>query len=151
MEGAILNSKRCDSKVWSIAVYKLENALDLITRQQAKIEELVGNNDKLNIELQSMRSAANSLKMHYEEVQAEIERLKTELDFAKAFRKETDAEFSLMHRKYGNMLKAAKAEAYKEFARRLKCGVPQETGVIRCSDVDNLVKEMVGDDNVSAL
>ena len=38
-----------------------------------------------------------------------------------------------------------KYEAYKEFAVRLKCGVPQETGVIRCSDVDNLVKEMVGD------
>ena len=38
-----------------------------------------------------------------------------------------------------------KSEAYKEFAVRLKCGVPQETGVIRCSDVDNLVKEMVGD------
>lgn len=42
-----------------------------------------------------------------------------------------------------------KSEAVKEFARRLKCGVPQETGVIRCSDVDNLVKEMVGDDNES--
>lgn len=40
-----------------------------------------------------------------------------------------------------------KSKAVKEFARRLKCGVPQETGVIRCSDVDNLVKEMVGDDN----
>lgn len=38
-----------------------------------------------------------------------------------------------------------RAEAYKEFAVRLKCGVPQETGVIRCSDVDNLLKEMVGD------
>ena len=39
-----------------------------------------------------------------------------------------------------------KTEAIKEFAVRLKCGVPQETGVIRCSDVDNLVKEMVGED-----
>lgn len=38
----------------------------------------------------------------------------------------------------------AKFEAVKEFAARLKCGVPQETGVIRCSDIDNLVKEMVG-------
>lgn len=38
-----------------------------------------------------------------------------------------------------------KIEAIKEFAVRLKCGVPQETGVIRCFDVDNLVKEMVGD------
>lgn len=38
-----------------------------------------------------------------------------------------------------------RTEAYKEFAVRLKCGVPQETGVIRCSDIDNLVKELVGD------
>ena len=38
-----------------------------------------------------------------------------------------------------------KTEAYKEFAVRLKCGVPQETGVIRCPDVDNLLKEMAGD------
>ena len=37
------------------------------------------------------------------------------------------------------------AEAIKEFARKLKCGVPQETGVIRCADIDNLIKEMVGD------
>lgn len=38
-----------------------------------------------------------------------------------------------------------RAEAYKEFARKLKCGVPQETGVIRCADIDNLLKKMVGD------
>ena len=35
--------------------------------------------------------------------------------------------------------KEIKSEARKEFAERLKCGVPQETGVIRCSDVDNLL------------
>ena len=40
-----------------------------------------------------------------------------------------------------------KSEAVKEFARRLKCGVPQETGVIRCSDIDNLLKEMVGEND----
>lgn len=38
-----------------------------------------------------------------------------------------------------------KAEAIKEFARKLKCGVPQKTGVIRCADIDNLIKEMEGD------
>lgn len=41
----------------------------------------------------------------------------------------------------------AKSEAIKEFARKLKCGVPQETGVIRCADIDNLAKEMVGETN----
>ena len=40
LEGAILNAKKYDSKVWSIEVYKLENALDLINRQQAEIERL---------------------------------------------------------------------------------------------------------------
>lgn len=42
-------------------------------------------------------------------------------------------------------LEVAKSETIKEFAERLKCGVPQETGVIRCADVDNLVKEMTGE------
>lgn len=39
-------------------------------------------------------------------------------------------------------LQQAKSEAIKEFARELKCGVPQETGVIRCKDIDDLVKQM---------
>lgn len=42
--------------------------------------------------------------------------------------------------------KFTRAEAVKEFAMKLKCGVPQETGIIRCADIDNLVKEMVGDE-----
>lgn len=39
----------------------------------------------------------------------------------------------------------------EEFAKRLKIGVPQETGVIRCAEVDNLVKEMTerGENNES--
>lgn len=48
--------------------------------------------------------------------------------------------FPTLHSK--QILNESASEAYKEFARRLKCGVPQETGVIRCSDVDNLLKEM---------
>ena len=60
----------------------LEEALDLINRQKYKIKEfdekliiqqgLIDYQkveiEKLNIELQSMRSAANSCKMHYETV-----------------------------------------------------------------------------------
>ena len=42
----------------------LLSALDLINRQKAEIE-------RLNIELQSMRSAANSYKMHYETAKSE--------------------------------------------------------------------------------
>lgn len=40
-----------------------------------------------------------------------------------------------------------KKDVIKEFARELKCGVPQETGVIRCKDIDNLVKEMTEANN----
>ena len=40
-----------------------------------------------------------------------------------------------------------RAEAIKEFARKLKCGVPQETGVIKCKDVDDLVDRLVGESN----
>lgn len=47
----------------------LANALDLITCQQEEIENL-------KVENQSLRGAANSLKMHYEKAQANIERLK---------------------------------------------------------------------------
>lgn len=100
--------------------------IDLITRQQAE-------NENLKVENQSLRTAANSLKMHYEEAQAEIERLEKVLNGR-------DQLVNALNKCY----KQAKSEAYKEFARRLKCGVPQETGVIRCSDIDNLIKEMVG-------
>lgn len=44
-------------------------------------------------------------------------------------------------------LQQAKSEAIKEFARELKCGVPQETGIIRCKDIDTLVKEMTEGNN----
>ena len=47
----------------------IENALDLINRQQAEIE-------RLNVELVGMRGACNSYKMHYDNAKAEIERLR---------------------------------------------------------------------------
>ena len=69
------------------------------------------------------------------EQESEIERLKKEASVVR------DAYISIQDR-----YEHTKTEAYKEFARRLKCGVPQETGVIRCSDIDNLLKEMVGEE-----
>lgn len=38
LEGSILNAKWCDSKAWSIEIYKLESAFDLINRQKSEIE-----------------------------------------------------------------------------------------------------------------
>ena len=52
-----------------------KESLDLINRQKEEI-------DRLNIELQSMRSAANSYKMHYEKAQTEIEKLTLEIEEA---------------------------------------------------------------------
>src|SRR5574344_628622 len=78
----------------------LENALDLITRQQAELENL-------KVENQSLRSATNSLKMHYEEAQAENERLRQNLNI----------ELEKSATEYDDKIKA---EAYKEFAERVK-------------------------------
>ena len=40
LKGNILNAKSIDCKVWSVELYKIEEALDLINRQNAEIEEL---------------------------------------------------------------------------------------------------------------
>lgn len=77
---------------------------------------------------------------------AEIERLKNENEILSknadnAFQEGLNEAQDL----YAEQVKAEiKSEAIKEFAKRLKCGVPQETGVIRCYNIDDLVKEMVG-------
>lgn len=76
---------------------------DLITCQQEDIENL-------KIENQSLRSAANSYKLHYNE---------------------------------------ARVEAVKEFADRLKKESFEDAGyydnLVFVTDIDDLVKEMVGD------
>mgnify|MGYP003470292246 CR=1 FL=1 len=107
--------------------------IDLITRQQAE-------NENLKVENQSLRTAANSLKMHYEEAQAEIERLKKEVSVAR------DAYISIQDR-----YEHTKAESYKEFAERLN----EKAQIADCFDsynmvvgthfIDNLLKEMVGE------
>ena len=112
-----------------------EEALDLITRQQAE-------NENLKVENQSLRSAANSLKMHYEEAQAEIERLKESLNI----------ELENFATEYDNKIKA---EAYKEFAERLKeksgkvemvCSgaLVQRDYTISEKTLDNLLKKIGG-------
>ena len=126
--------------------------IDLITRQQAEIENL-------KVENQSLRSAANSLKMHYEEVQAEVERLKQRNAVCEAAnrcivwqRDRRDREIEELHSQIAglNIYKSKiKAEAYKEFAERLK----EKFVIADCivtidnNDIDNLVKEIIGENN----
>ena len=69
LEGAILNAKKCDSKVWYIEVYKLENALDLIDRLQAQNKDLSETVHNLTLEKDALFDKAEELK-------AEVERLK---------------------------------------------------------------------------
>lgn len=71
-----------------------------------------------------------------------INRQKAEIDSLKKEIQITKDAYNMLQTKN----EIAKSEAVKEFASRLKYGVPQEYGVISCYDVDNLVKEMVGDE-----
>lgn len=96
------------------------DALDLINRLQE-------DKQNLEIELQAMRNAANGFK-------AEVERLK---------------KFALI-RAFDRFQKEAKTEAYKEFAERLKessIATFSWNGIVMVDDIDNLLKELVGEDN----
>ena len=96
-----------------------KDALDLITRQQREIENL-------KVENQSLRSAANSLKMQYQEAQAEIKRLKkTEIevdDFCRRLCRMRMLNGSAIasYQDLQNYIQKEKSEAVKEFAERLK-------------------------------
>ena len=109
----------------------LNAAIDLITHQQAELENL-------KVENQSLRGAANSLKMHYEEAQAEIERLQKEVNLV-------SIQFQdLQERTY-----EIKAKAYKEFVEKLKnkwFDEHYDSPDVDFDDfIDNLLKEMVGE------
>lgn len=86
-------------------------ALDLINRQKEEIERL----EKKEIEIDDFCRRLCRMRMLNGDAIASYEDLQ-------------------------NYIQEAKSEAIKEFARKLKCGVPQETGVIRCADIDNFVK-----------
>lgn len=125
----------------------LENAHTLITRQQAE-------NENLKVENQSLRSAANSLKIHYEEAQAKIE------EFMKETAVTTLIDDAVVYtptlEDYNKFKKKFKFEATKEFAERVKDTFEHayqfEYGYLISKDainakIDNLVKEMVGENN----
>ena len=121
-----------------------EKTLRIVEEKQAEIERLQKEVNLVSIQFQDLQE-------RYEESQAEIERFrKTEIeidDFCRRLcrMRMLNGNAIASYEDLENYIQQEKSEAVKEFARRLKCGVPQETGVIRCSDVDNLVKEMVGD------
>lgn len=113
------------------------DALDLITRQQAEIENL-------KVENQSLRGAAHSLKMHYEEAQSEINKLNAENMLTMSERNAFRNSFYELSKQ----LKTAKSEAVKEYAEKLKGKTFTHKNfgkLIFADDIDDLVKEMVGE------
>lgn len=110
-------------------------ALDLINHQKAEIERLKRNYDALKYqENLSNRHCRNICEPKYK---AEIERLKENLNI----------ELEKYATEYDNTIKA---EAYKEFAERLKSYLllnkKGEMSVISFENVDTLLKEMVGEE-----
>lgn len=112
----------CSYFVDQVELSLVNETIDLINRQQAENKELAEAIHNLTIEKDALFDKAEELK-------AKIERLQKLLDD-----------------KCDRCIARDKSEAIKEFASRLKYGVPQEYGVISCYDVDNLVKEMVGEE-----
>jgi hypothetical protein len=109
----------------------MENALALINRQKAQIDEL-------KVELDAMRGAANSYKMHYEETERKYKIAVAE--------REANVEGFI------ETLKTIKSEAIKEFAERLKSDfgrIPQHQftrSQIEWS-INTLVEEMTEGNN----
>ena len=121
----------CSTDCMEVDIEKL--ALDLINRLQEK-------NSNLTSDLTSLQNNLTSL-------QAENERLKDHIK-----------EGINLAKQLPEMVSLAKAEAYKEFAERLKKEIffvnihNCEKAEIKCIDlkpkhIDNLLKELVGEDN----
>jgi hypothetical protein len=128
---------------------------ELVELQRAHISRLQEQNVRLNKECDHYINVASSRE-------AEIERLLTELDLAKAFYKEKEAEFSLLNYKYNKTLNQlndyqsiARAEAIREFVDKLETELIYfEEHFIEVQDwsarntirqVISAIKEMVGE------
>ena len=130
-------------KEWVEALLICKKALLDNDIQKAEIE-------KLNVELVGMRGACNSYKMHYDNAKAEIERLKKLVERQEEINQELYEE---MVGRQKEEVHIAKKYAIKEFAERLKKFMhtkfkyldAYEFEYVTENDIDNLVKEMVGE------
>lgn len=131
----------------------MEKVYSLINCQKAEIE-------RLNVELVGMRGACESYKIHYDNAKTEIERLQKENSIL-SHNADTAFQDGLNEAQelYQEQIKSEiKGQAIKEFAERLKkVGTKVEgrkgfEGVyVMCSNlvIDNLVKEMEGEDGLN--
>ena len=117
-------------------------ALDLINRQKTEVERLQKEVNLVSIQFQDVQE-------RYEEAQTEIEKLKgisvspstVPMDFC-----------GVLCNYAEELIDKAKSEAYKEFAERLKekkqevfTAVNDSSYAVTVYNIDNLVKEMVGE------
>lgn len=122
-----------------------------VKEKQAEIERLTDKIDQqaemmanLGVELTAMRSAANSYKLQYEKAQVVVERLENSLAIAKKELK-----------RYTKPKQEVVNEAIKAFAERLKEEFKPDPNYEKAVNftiklfrnfIDNLVKEMVGEE-----
>jgi regulator of replication initiation timing len=113
----------------------MKDALSLINSQEQRIE-------KLAVELEAMRCAANSYKMHNKELTEENERLRARMLEENHLRHQ--AEEMLV-----NGMSVVRADTLREFAKRLKdraVQIPKYNGdVINAQWVDRISSEMLED------
>ena len=117
----------------------LQNALDLINHLQAQNKDLAETVHNLTIEKDALFDKAEELK-------AEIERLKDVGDNKTKELLRHNSTIEELHEK----IKTAKAEAIKEFAEKLRADwlFGGKDGKPYRETIDNLVKELKGEDNV---
>ena len=112
----------------------IEKELELLKETDNLINRLQAENERLKSDVSVSRDAYMSMKDRYEYEKEKVEKAKQKcIDIGKA-------------------LKNAKTEAYKEFAERLKeklhlngVVMGSNCAIVEDTDIDNLVKEMVGD------
>ena len=129
----------------------MKNALDLINRQKAE-------NKSQSIMIKMLKGSIEDYKNSYINQKAEIERLKPFenkiAEFKSHIRVEDMLVFANSLEEWLEFCNNLKAEAYKEFAERLKeylgthydlSGDKKTYMIVDVVDIDNLLKEMVGD------
>lgn len=146
-------------------IYMLRDVLDLINRQEQEIESLKAEVERLNFvrtrdaqrydKKTSDQAHTNCIliDLHSNAIK-EVKELEEKLKTANAEIEEPTQKYAWKHKEYMNYRKKhslLKAEAYKEFAEKLKeyttQGFWETDAYVGAEQIDNLLNELVGDNN----
>ena len=103
--------------------------------------------NQLESDLTAMRMSANSYKIHYEKLEAEVQRLKGIINKDVLLVRPRSGKTEIVRQMILLRVKEIKSEAVKEFAQFLVD--KSENGVISVADLPEYVIEMVGDDGMT--